>query len=125
MENDAGILPEDFILKPVRHTELIDWLERRLALKWRYHEANELDSPPVRSALPPRICPAASQLAALLEVVNLGFYRGIMNTLAEIERQQPATAVFVNEMRVLARQFQFEAMGRQLANKETGHEQRA
>jgi signal transduction histidine kinase/CheY-like chemotaxis protein/purine-cytosine permease-like protein len=124
MENDAGILPEDFILKPVRHTELIDWLERRLALKWRYHEVQAVVSPPAEAA-PPRILPDASQLAALLEVVNLGFYRGIMNTLAEIERQQPATAVFVNEMRVLARQFQFEAMGRQLANKETGHEQRA
>jgi len=124
MENDAGILPEDFILKPVRHTELIDWLERRLVLNWRYQQVQELDSPPVEAAAP-RTLPNASQLAALLEVVNLGFYRGIMNTLAEIERQQPATTVFVNEMRVLARQFQFEAMGRQLANKETGHEQRA
>ncbi len=124
MENDAGILTEDFILKPVRHTELIDWLERRLALKWRHHQAQELASPPVEVAAP-RTLPDASQLAALLEVVNLGFYRGIMNTLAEIERQRPATTVFVNEMRVLARQFQFEAMGRQLATKEGSHEQRA
>jgi signal transduction histidine kinase len=125
MDNDAGILPEDFILKPVRHTELIDWLERRLALKWVYQVAEEEASPIVAVPAPPRALPDASQLAALLEVVNLGFYRGIMNTLAEIERQQPATAAFVNEMRVLARQFQFEAMGRQLANQETGHEQRA
>ncbi|WP_431095368.1 hybrid sensor histidine kinase/response regulator [Polaromonas aquatica] len=125
MDNDAGILPEDFILKPVRHTELIDWLERRLALKWVYQVAEEEVSPTVVGPAPPRALPDASQLAALLEVVNLGFYRGIMNTLAEIERQQPATAAFVNEMRVLARQFQFEAMGRQLANQETGHEQRA
>jgi CheY-like chemotaxis protein/nitrogen-specific signal transduction histidine kinase len=125
MDNDAGILPEDFILKPVRHTELIDWLERRLALKWVYHVAEEESSPTTPAPVLPRTLPDASQLAALLEVVNLGFYRGIMNTLAEIERQQPATAAFVNEMRVLARQFQFEAMGRQLANQETGHEQRA
>lgn len=125
MDNDAGILPEDFILKPVRHTELIDWLERRLALKWVYQVAEEEISPTIAMPAPPRTLPDASQLAALLEVVNLGFYRGIMNTLAEIERQQPATAAFVNEMRVLARQFQFEAMGRQLANQETGHEQRA
>lgn len=123
-ENDAGILPEDFILKPVRHTELIDWLERRLALKWRYDLAAD-DGDPVVQAVPPRVLPDASQLAALLEVVNLGFYRGIMNNLAEIERQRPEAAAFVDEMRVLARQFQFEAMGRQLANKETGHEQRA
>lgn len=123
-ENDAGILPEDFILKPVRHTELIDWLERRLAIKWRYDLAAD-DGDSVVQAVPPRVLPDASQLAALLEVVNLGFYRGIMNNLAEIERQRPEAAAFVDEMRVLARQFQFEAMGRQLANKETGHEQRA
>ena len=43
----------------------------------------------------------------------------------EIERQQPDTAAFVDDMRVLARQFQFEAMGRQLANQEGSHEQRA
>jgi hypothetical protein len=54
----------------------------------------------------------------LLEVVNLGFYRGIMNKLAEIEVQQPATASFVEDMRLLARQFQFEAMSRQLTHKE-------
>ena len=122
-ENDAGILPEDFILKPVRHTELIDWLERRLGLKWRYDLPADAGVPVVH-ALPP-VLPDASQLAALLEVVNLGFYRGIMNNLAEIERQRPEAAAFVEEMRVLARKFQFEAMGRRLANKEADHEQRA
>jgi signal transduction histidine kinase/ActR/RegA family two-component response regulator len=122
MENDVGILPEDFILKPVRHTELIAWLERRLALAWRYDEAAEVLPAPAPA---PRVLPGAAQLAALQEVVTLGFYRGIMNTLAEIERQQPDTAAFVDDMRVLARQFQFEAMGRQLANQEGRHEQRA
>ena len=64
--------------------------------------------------------PDAPQLAALLEVVNLGFYRGIMNKLAEIEKQQPATTGFVEDMRLLARQFQFEAMSRQLTDQEAG-----
>lgn len=123
MENDAGILPEDFILKPVRHTELIDWLERRLSLTWRYDAAAQEVLPAAEAAR--RVLPNASLLAALQEVVTLGFYRGIMNTLAEIERQQPETAAFVDDMRVLARQFQFEAMGRQLANQEGRHEQRA
>lgn len=123
MDNDAGILPEDFILKPVRHTELIAWLERRLSLVWRYDTPAAEASP---AATPPRrVLPNASQLAALQEVVSLGFYRGIMNMLAEIERQQPDTAAFVDDMRVLARQFQFEAMGRQLANQEASHEPRA
>lgn len=112
LDNDAGILLEDFILKPVRHSELLDWLERRLSLVW-------LDAPP-QSAVPvaaagPRVYPAAAQLEALREVVSLGYYRGIMNTLDEIEEAQPQSAGFAAEMRALARQFQFEAMSQQLS----------
>lgn len=125
LDNDVGIPPEDFILKPVRHTELIDWLERRLGLRWCYEAQAGSTYLPAPAAQPPRVLPDAPQLAALLEVVTLGFYRGIMNKLAEIEAQQPATAAFVEDMRALARQFQFEAMGRQLTNQEAAHEQRA
>ncbi|MDO9360565.1 MAG: ATP-binding protein, partial [Polaromonas sp.] len=112
LENDVGIRLEDFILKPVRHSELIDWLERRLSLVW-------LDAPvkpaidPVESSLP-RVYPDAAQLDALREVVNLGYFRGIMNTLDEIEKLQPQSAGFAADMRKLARQFQFEAMSQQL-----------
>ena len=124
IDNDVGIRPEDFILKPVRHTELLDWLERSLGLSWRY------ETPAVNTALvavspPPQVWPDAVQLASLLLVVNLGFYRGILNKLAEIETQQPATAAFVDEMRVLARQFRFEDMASKLTHKESGHEQDA
>ena len=126
LDNDGGIRPEDFILKPVRHTELIDWLERRLGLIWLHDPTARIDAPAVPvAALMPRVLPDAAQLAALLEVVNLGFYRGIMNKLAEIETQQPASAVFVEDMRAMARLFQFEAMSRQLTSKEAGHEQGA
>jgi hypothetical protein len=62
----------------------------------------------------PRIYPPAAQLAALREVVNLGYFRGIMNTLDEIEKSQQQSAGFAAEMRGLARQFQFETMSRQL-----------
>ncbi|UUZ74848.1 response regulator [Polaromonas sp. P1(28)-13] len=125
LDNEVGIRPEDFMVKPVRHTELIDWLEQRLALRWFYAEATEAGPLPVVLAPQPRVLPDAAQLAALLEVVNLGFYRGIMNKLAEIEVQQPATAIFVEDMRLLARQFQFEAMSRQLTHKEAVDEQGA
>jgi hypothetical protein len=89
MDNDAGILPEDFILKPVRHTELIDWLERRLALavalSRRKRRARRAGAAHKRVRCPmPRSSPPCSKWC------NLGFYRGIMNKLAAIERQQPA-----------------------------------
>jgi hypothetical protein len=60
------------------------------------------------------VYPAPAQLAALRELVSLGYYRGIMNKLDEIEKTDPPTASFVAAMRVLAGQFQFEVMGQQL-----------
>ena len=114
LENDAGIRTEDFILKPVRHSELLDWLERRLGLAW-------LDTPPAEpEAAAPAVTmhthPPRAQLEALQEMVDLGYYRGIMNRLDDIQAAHPACASFVASLREQARQFQFEAMGRQLAD---------
>ena len=120
LDNDVGIRPEDFILKPVRHTELLEWLERRLKLTWLF-EGAPAHAPLLEEIAAPRILPGLAQRAALLEVVNLGFYRGIMNKLAEIEMHEPATCGFVEEMRVLARSFQFEAMSQQLTTQQEGH----
>ncbi|MBL8339504.1 MAG: response regulator [Rhodoferax sp.] len=120
LEHDVAVPPEDFILKPVRHTELLDWLERRLALTW-------LDAAPPPAAAaqdgarrPSWVLPAQPELEALNEVVSLGYYRGILNKLDEIEAAQPASADFVADMRELARRFQFETMGRHLAEATDG-----
>jgi len=110
-DNDVGIRVEDFILKPVRHSELLDWLERRFALTW----LDNAPPAPVEVAAPvARVYPARPYLDALREVVSLGYYRGIMNQLDEIDTRHPQSAAFTAEMRGLARQFQFEAMGQQL-----------
>ncbi|HYF41794.1 MAG TPA: ATP-binding protein, partial [Ramlibacter sp.] len=111
LENDAGIRAEDFITKPVRHTELLDWLERQLDLCW-------LHARPAPAVAAPRAevgLPDARSLAALKELVDLGYLRGIMNKLDEIEAAQPAAAAFCRSMRELARQFQLEPMSRRLA----------
>ena len=86
---------------------------------------NDPDHGAVLPSAHPRVMPEPIHLAALLEVVNLGFYRGIMNKLDEIEAVQPASAGFVADMRALARQFQFVAMSRQLHPREAGHGQDA
>ena len=113
LENDVGIPPDDFILKPVRHTELLDWLEKRLGLRWLHDVAPPV---PVAPALPAlaRVWPAPEQLEALLALVQLGFYRGILNKLGDIETQRPDTTAFVADMRASARLFQFEAMDQTL-----------
>jgi signal transduction histidine kinase/purine-cytosine permease-like protein/ActR/RegA family two-component response regulator len=109
LDNDAGVRAEDFLLKPVRHSELLDWLERQLAIAW-------LDTPQA----PPPAAPAAwtlppgESLAPLLQAIQLGYYRGILNQLDAIEAAQPQHAAFAAAMRDLARQFQFETMAREI-----------
>jgi CheY-like chemotaxis protein len=120
LDNPVGLPSDDFFCKPVRHAELLDWLTQRLGLTW-----NETSEPVMASpqSLPasPLVYPDRAQLDALQEVVTLGFYRGILNQLDALEVAQPDCARFVTSMRELARQFQFETMGQQLARIEHEH----
>lgn len=113
LENDAGIRPEDFILKPVRHGELLDWLERQLALRWLQEPAAV--PPPAAPVPAPAAWPRDELLAPLQHAVQLGYYRGIQQQLDAIEKVQPECAAFTVRLREMARQFQFEAIARELA----------
>jgi hypothetical protein len=68
----------------------------------------------VSAAPAPLTYPDAAALLALAQAVSLGYYRGILNTLDDIERTQPAHQAFVRTMRKMARDFQFDAMGQLL-----------
>jgi signal transduction histidine kinase/CheY-like chemotaxis protein/purine-cytosine permease-like protein len=111
LENEVGIGAEDFILKPVRVNELLDWLGTRLQLQW-------LEAAPAEVAAPaptPRaewLLPEAAQLRALDELVNLGYYRGIVRKLDDIAAVHAGHAGFVSHLRGLAHQFQLDAMAR-------------
>jgi CheY-like chemotaxis protein/anti-sigma regulatory factor (Ser/Thr protein kinase) len=119
LDNEVGLPAEDFILKPVRHSELLDWLALRLSLTWL-----EAPVPQTEDALSPTLAappalapdsPALAALSALREAVSLGYYRGIMNQLDALERSQPDSAAWVLELRSLARAFKFEALSQRLA----------
>jgi signal transduction histidine kinase/CheY-like chemotaxis protein/purine-cytosine permease-like protein len=109
LENDVGITPQDFVLKPVRVNELLDWLGARLALEW-------LEAPPAvaeagAAPVPVRwVLPPADQLRALDELIHLGYFRGIVKKLDEIEDDNAACASFIAHLRGLARNFQLDAM---------------
>ena len=114
LDNDVGIASEDFILKPLRHSELLDWLERRLGLQWLTGTSAALPAPvPVPSAQSLEL-PDATRLRALRELVALGYYRGIIRQLDDIEATETHCAPFVAHMRALAQQFQFETMLQQI-----------
>lgn len=111
LDNDVGIAVDDFILKPVRGNELLDWLGTRLQLEW--HEAPSRE--PLPRAAPAPIdgaVPDAAQLRALDELVSLGYYRGIVRKLDEIEALDAGHAGFAAQLRSLAQQFQLDAMTR-------------
>jgi signal transduction histidine kinase/FixJ family two-component response regulator len=116
VDNLLGIEPEDFIVKPVRHTELLDWLGRKLDLSWlETPAAPEAQAATVVAASDEiRVAPPRAELLALQELVRLGFYRGITQKLDAILVSQPECAGFTRAMAELARQFQFETMLAQL-----------
>ena len=108
LDNDAGIAPEDFVVKPLRVDELLDWIGRRLALDWV--TADIPPAPQVAAEPLPLVPPPEAHLAALDELIGLGYLRGILNKLVEIEKIDPQHGEFVRVLRDLARQFQFDAM---------------
>ncbi|MBL8362929.1 MAG: response regulator [Rubrivivax sp.] len=112
LDNPVGLPPEDFIVKPVRLTELLDWLGRRLALQWIAAPRRAAPAaPPAReraAAAPP--LPDRARLQALLQAVTLGHVRGIGRALDAIEADDAAHAAFVEPLRALARQYRYDAM---------------
>ncbi|MBG6079263.1 signal transduction histidine kinase/ActR/RegA family two-component response regulator [Rubrivivax gelatinosus] len=108
LDNDVGLPGEDFLVKPVRVGELLDWLGARLGLDWRYGARVPEPAPappPADAPLPP-----AELLRPLRDAVGLGHVRGVARQLDAIEAADPAHAGFAARMRLLARQFNYETM---------------
>jgi CheY-like chemotaxis protein len=111
LDNGLGLPPEDFIVKPVRHSELLDWLERKLELVWLESTAPAVATPTTAAAM---VNPPRDEVIALQALVRLGFYRGIVNKLDALAISFPECTDFVDQQRALARQYQFETMQAQL-----------
>ncbi len=108
LDNPLGITPGDFLVKPVRMAELLDWLQARLALQWLHAERPAL-VPAAAKALP-ATPPPADALRALDDLVRLGYLRGIQKKLDAIDAEHPASAEFVARLRGLARGFQLDTL---------------
>jgi len=111
-DNDAGITAADFVTKPVRFDELLDWLGTRLALQWL---SVPLASPVTLHAAPASVAasgpaPSREQLQALQQVVSLGYPRGVQRLLDEIEAARPDCSAWLAPLRALATAFEFDRM---------------
>ena len=104
LENDLGIAGDDFITKPVRFDELLDWLGRALDLDWV--EAVEPPIAPVAAF----VLPPVDALAALAEHVGAGYVRGIQRELDKLAAEQPQCAEFVRRARELAQSFRIDEL---------------
>jgi CheY-like chemotaxis protein len=106
LDNDVGVTAADFITKPVRFDELLDWLGSKLGLQWQAAPPPAL--PPATAADAP--WPGREQLQALRDVVDLGYPRGVQRVLEQIEAERPDCAAWLAPLRALAQSFQFDRM---------------
>ena len=108
LENSSGILPSDFVLKPVNLMELINWIGERLHLEWI--QADEIVPETDDSIDSEQIIPETHVLESLLEMLDLGYIMGVREIIDELESQGMASQSFINEMRQMAESFQLENM---------------
>lgn len=107
LENDLGIASEDFITKPVRVQELLDWIGTALTLDW-IEEGAAPAVPPASTFAPPFVWPPAQALSALAEHVKAGYVRGIHAELDALAAAHPDAQALIAYLRELARQFQLD-----------------
>ena len=129
LDNDLGLAADDYVLKPVRGEEFLDWLGRVLALDWRSEPAPAslrtalpetalaCDVEPARDdAAAAAAVPESTSLQALAEQVRVGYPRGIHRWLDHIDATEPACAEFTQRLRALAGRFQLDAMATDIAH---------
>jgi len=122
LDNDVGITAEDFIVKPVRVPELLDWLGRRLALQWIEVERPTAPALPAANAdtdidtagQGAEALPSLTALRSLEDQVHAGYIRGVHKALDQIASAEPECEAFVLRLRGMARHFQLDAMAAML-----------
>ena len=103
LANDVGITAADFILKPVKLDELLDWLGARLDLDW------QTAAPRAEALVTALQAPSPAALHTLREVVDSGHVRAIHRALDGLEADAPDSAAWFAALRRLVRAFQLDA----------------
>jgi signal transduction histidine kinase/purine-cytosine permease-like protein/DNA-binding NarL/FixJ family response regulator len=128
LDNDGGIVAGDYVLKPVRGEELLEWLGRVLQLDWSGEPVPARTAMAAIASAPARVEPApapapataalpqVTSLHALAEQVRVGYPRGIHRWLDHIDATEPACGDFTQRLRGLASRFQLDAMATDIAH---------
>jgi len=118
-DNDVGILPADFFVKPIRIDDILDWLGKRLQLAWHTDSqpAAAVALQPLHASAAALSLPPADLLQPLLEALQLGYPKGVKAALQTLAGQTSQHGEFLRRAEALAANFQFDAL-RSLAQPE-------
>jgi len=94
----------DFIPKPIDLDDLLATLKVQLGLEW-IHASAALSDDEQTSAAQRMTVPPADQLHDLLEVVRIGYVKGLLEKIERIERLDERYAPFAHLLRRLAHEF--------------------
>jgi len=111
-EPGIGIAREDFVIKPLKLDDLLARMRARLDLQWV-----DADEPARQDAgeAEQRLTLPAESLGALRELGDMGYVRGILEKLDEIDRLDGAYAAITNPLRLRVQRFDLQGYGDALA----------
>ncbi len=113
--NDCGVLPEDFIVKPLNVSELIELIGRRLRLMW---VTDAVELPEVEAGAVGEVSvlqfPPSEYLDELQRLAEIGYVRGILKKLDEISSLDGTYRGFVDTVQHMLKQYEFRAIIRML-----------
>jgi signal transduction histidine kinase/purine-cytosine permease-like protein/DNA-binding NarL/FixJ family response regulator len=93
---------DGFVVKPVSLLELLAKIKIHLRLEWI---TTPLPANPPALASVPATLPSLDELTALLELGAIGYVKGILAKLTQLEQRTPSQLAFTTELRELVRRF--------------------
>ena len=105
---------DDFLVKPVIATELLNKLPTHLGLDWKYRSvALEAPADTIETLTAP-VLPSHDQILDLQTLGAIGYVKGILDKLDEIERADNRHAAFTSRLRARVKGFRLEEYSRLL-----------
>ena len=113
--NDVGVERDDFLIKPLRIDDLLERVRVRLGVVWTTR-----GDPPARSSDPVAPCLPATSLEILQQLGEMGYVRGILEKLDELNRLDPAYEHTTHTLRSHVQRFDLNGFARALADLKAG-----
>ncbi|QSP95522.1 response regulator [Marinobacter salinisoli] len=107
---DCPRLHDDYIIKPVRQALLLDTIAQVLGLEWRYLPHQEALPAAVVAGDVPLTLPAGEHCLNLANLARIGHRKGLLEALHDLGSQGLAEARFVDALKQLTNDFQFETI---------------